>query len=206
MILTNRLFDRQPASKEAKSLYIFCEGLRREYQYFRFFREDNNSPLGLFKIAKENICKTKDNPKPKYKFQRNDEVWIVLDTDPDKGNSREKQINEIKKRCENLTGWYIVESNPCFEVWLYFHLHNSLEEFEEDDFCKSWKLIVNQSIEGGFDSRKHPIFIEEASINSENNYRNFNNRPLKGSTEVYRLAKSILTIMKDKIRAVKKKL
>ena len=60
MILTNRLFERQAPSREAKSLYIFCEGAKREYQYFEYFREidsrikvevnklnsdDNNSPL-----------------------------------------------------------------------------------------------------------------------------------------------------------------
>jgi len=28
MLLTNRLFERQPPSKEAKSIYIFCEGQR----------------------------------------------------------------------------------------------------------------------------------------------------------------------------------
>lgn len=59
MILTNRLFERQAPSREAKSLYIFCEGEKREYQYFEYFREidsrikvevnklgtgDNNSP------------------------------------------------------------------------------------------------------------------------------------------------------------------
>lgn len=66
MILTNRLFERQAPNREAKCLYIFCEGARREYNYFEYFREidsrikievnklkphDNNSPKGLYELA-----------------------------------------------------------------------------------------------------------------------------------------------------------
>ncbi len=101
MILTNRLFDREPPTKEAKSIYIFCEGLKREFGYFEYFREmdsrinievyklhphENNSPKGLFGIAKKCVLQSKENPNPKYKFQKNDEVWIVLDVDKDKMN------------------------------------------------------------------------------------------------------------------------
>lgn len=220
MILTNRLFERQPPSREAKSLYIFCEGIKREYQYFEYFREkdsrinlevyklnpeEDNSPLGLLKIAKKCILPSKDNPKPKFNFQPNDEVWIVLDSDPDRKNSRDKQINKVKKECEKQSKWFVTESNPCFEVWLFYHKNERYETFENDDMCTSWKQKVNNSIIGGFDSRRHPIFIEEAIVNSENNFNTSKSlRPLKGSTEMHSLAKSILSVMKSKIRAVKK--
>lgn len=74
MILTNRLFDRIEPLKEAKSIFIFGEGKKREYQYFQYFRSkdsrinievyplehsENNSPLGLLEIAKSSILKTK---------------------------------------------------------------------------------------------------------------------------------------------------
>lgn len=39
MIVTNRLFTRRPASREAKSIFIFCEGVKREVQYFEYFKE-----------------------------------------------------------------------------------------------------------------------------------------------------------------------
>lgn len=218
MILTNRLFERQPPSREAKSLYIFCEGAKREYQYFQYFREidsrikvevnklspdDDNSPNGLFYLAENSFHGTK----PKFQLQENDEVWIVLDTDPDKDNSREEQINEIKKKCKEKDNWFVVESNPCFEVWLFFHQNDKIETFESDDICKSWKEKVNGSYNGGFDSRKHPIFIEDASVNSENSFRsNESDRPLKGSSEVHFLAKSIISVIRAKIRAVKNKM
>lgn len=218
MILTNRLFERQAPSREAKSLYIFCEGAKREYQYFEYFREidsrikvevnklnpdENNSPKGLYDLAVSSFS----GNKPKFTLQENDEVWIVIDTDPDKSNSREEQIKEIKEVCQSKDNWFVVESNPCFEVWLYFHQNEKIEEFESDDICKSWKQKVNESYDGGFDSRRHPIFIEEAIQNAERNFDSDNsNRPLKGSTEVYLLAKSMFAVIKNKIRAVKNKL
>lgn len=218
MILTNRLFERQAPSREAKSLYIFCEGAKREYQYFEYFREidsrikvevnklnpdENNSPKGLYDLAVSSFS----GNKPKFTLQENDEVWIVIDTDPDKSNSREEQIMQIKEVCQSKDNWFVVESNPCFEVWLYFHQNEKIEEFESDDICKSWKQKVNESYDGGFDSRRHPIFIEEAIQNAERNFdSDKNNRPLKGSTEVYILAKSLFAVIKNKIRAVKNKL
>ncbi|SFB72638.1 RloB-like protein [Flexibacter flexilis DSM 6793] len=216
MILSNRLFERQAPSREAKSVYIFCEGARREYQYFNYFREidsrikvevnklksdENNSPKGLYELAENSFI----GEKPKFTIQENDEIWIVLDTDPDKANSRAEQIKQVKEDCQSKGNWFVVESNPCFEVWLFFHQNEKFEAFDADDFCKGWKQKVGE--QGGFDSRKHPIFIEEAIRNAERNYRtNENNRPLKGSSEVYLLAKSIFAVIKNKIRAAKNKL
>ncbi|SEA34790.1 RloB-like protein [Arachidicoccus rhizosphaerae] len=96
MILTNRLFERNVPSRNAKSIFIFCEGRRREYDYFKYFKEkdsrinieihkiapdDNNSPEGLFDIAVNAFCPIEEKGyKPKYDLIEGDEVWIVLDT------------------------------------------------------------------------------------------------------------------------------
>jgi hypothetical protein len=215
MILTNRLFERQAPNREAKCLYIFCEGARREYNYFEYFREidsrikivvnklkpnDNNSPKGLYELAETSFR----GVKPKYFFEEIDEVWIVLDTDPDKLNSRKEQIIKIKYNCSTKGSWFVVESNPCFEVWLFFHKNKQFSEFEFDNLCKSWKQKVNESYEGGFDSRKHPIFIEEAIKNAELSFKSdVIGGPTKGATEVYLLAKSIFNVIKNKIRIIK---
>lgn len=222
MILTNRLFDRNPPSREAKSIYIFCEGADREYQYFYYFMNidsrikieiyrldphEDNSPLGLYKIALNSIIESEVNPNPKYSFQENDEVWIVLDTDKDKEDSRKAQIETIRENISDKNDWFVVESNPCFEVWLFYHTHKTFKQFEGIENCKSWKQLVNESIKGGFDSRKHPIYIENATLNAETSFQlDDNNKPLIGSTEVYKLSKSILTIVKTKIKEALKKL
>lgn len=222
MILTNRLFERNPPSRDAKSIYIFCEGRRREFDYFSYFKEidsrinievnelapdDNNSPQGLFDIAINSICPTKNNSnQPKYNFIEGDEVWIVIDSDPDKDNSRLGQIEYIKTESAKIRDWYVVESNPCFEVWLYFHQDEILPDYPVPDTCKDWKLQVNKLIKGGFDSRRHPIFIEEAANNAKKSHETNNYVLDAGYTEVYRLGFSIIRILGEKIRAIKEKL
>lgn len=222
MILTNRLFERNPPSRDAKSLYIFCEGRRREYDYFKYFKEkdsrinievhkiasdDNNSPQGLFDIAVNAIYPTEKNRHhPKYNIIDGDEVWIVIDTDPDKDNSRTGQILNIKSESDKKQNWFVVESNPCFEVWLYYHQNNELPETPVPGTCDSWKTLVNQLVAGGFDSRKHPIFIEEATNNAKLAHEKNNRQLDTGYTEVYLLGVSIMTILSEKIRLIKSKL
>ncbi|MEM6816305.1 MAG: RloB family protein [Bacteroidota bacterium] len=222
MILTNRKFVREAPSRLAKSIYIFCEGAKREYQYFMYFKEmdsrinvevyqiktgDDNSPLGLLNIAKDNLLATEANPNPKYRLIDGDEVWIVLDTDKDKDESRKPQIETIYKECEKLSNWFVAQSNPCFEVWLYNHLKSDRPKFNNHEYCKAWKDLVNASLNGGFDSRKHPIYIEEATKNAEANYAEVeNNIPEIGCTQVFVLSKSILPLIKEKIDNVLKQL
>ena len=221
MLLTNRLFEREPPSKEAKSIYIFCEGAKREYQYFKYFVEmdsrinvepyklhphEDNSPRGLLNIAISCIIPTKDNPNPKYKFQTNDEVWIVTDVDEDKEESRKPQIEEVLTFCNENEGWNLVQSNPCFEVWLYNHLFDSIPKFEDDNICTKWKDLVNASFNGGFDSRRHPIYIQKAVENSKKNFQTNDNEPQKGCTELFRLGEGMLTILDEKIGKVLKEI
>jgi hypothetical protein len=217
MILTNRLFERIPPSREAKSIYIFCEGAKREFDYFVYFKEldsrinievhklhphQDNSPLGLLKIAQKCMIKSDSNPNPKYSFAKGDEVWLVLDIDEDRDKSRLPQIEFIKDKCDEMKNWFTVRSNPCFEVWLYYHSHPEKPEFKKMEKCQVWKQFVNDSIKGGFDSRKHPIYIQKACKNAENNFKIEDNIPNTGSTEVYHLANSIVPLLKEKLGKV----
>jgi len=217
MLLTNRKFEREEPSLTAKSLYIFCEGAKREKKYFQYFvkmdsrvnievydldDQEDNSPLGLLNIAENSTIATKENPSPQYDFQEGDEVWIVLDRDKDKLDSRAPQLAAIRAFCQDKPAWNMVQSNPCFEVWLYYHVFDTKPIFDGDDICESWKGWVNTKIPGGFDSRKHPIFIEQAAEHSKANYSATDDEPDKGSTEVHLLAENMLSILKEKIDKV----
>lgn len=221
MIITNRLFERVPANREAKSIYIFCEGAKREFDYFEYFKEldsrinievyklhphENNSPLGLLNIVEKCIIKSDENPNPKYSFIDGDEVWIVLDTDKDKELSRESQIEIIQKKCSELGNWNLAQSNPCFEVWLYYHLHSEKPDFANSEICAEWKQLVNTSINGGFDSRRHPIFIVTASKNATKNFIVIDGKPDIGCTEVFFLANTIIPLVGSKLEKVLKEI
>lgn len=214
MILTNRLFERVPPSRDARSIYIFSEGAVREFKYFQFFVErdsrinievyklgvhEDNSPLGLLKIAENCILRTNENPKPKYNFIEGDQVWIILDTDKDKTDSRTPQLKQIKSRLKERDSWFLSVSNPCFEVWLYYHLNPEKPKLDYPEKCQHWKRFLNESISGGFDTRKHPIYIETASSNAKLNFEIVEGLPSEGCTEVYLLADSIIPLLKEKI-------
>lgn len=213
MILPYRPFVREAPSREAKSVYIFCEGARREYDYFCYFKEldsrinvevykldphEDNSPLGLLNIVRECIEGDKEYP-PRYDFIDGDEVWIVLDVDKDLLNSRETQIELVKSECLERDDWHLTISNPCFEVWLYYHMHEQKPEVLPE-ISREWKQLVDSLIPGGFNSSRHPLLIEQASKNAERNHKVVGGFPDVGCTEVFHLADSILPLIRDKIK------
>lgn len=215
LLSKSRAFTRIPSRiGQAKSFYIFCEGVKREAQYFQYFREidsrvnvevyplkaeEDNSPNGLLEIAKFCMFGTATES-PKYNYQKGDEVWLVFDTDPDKYDSRAPQIANIREFCTDNTvqKWFTAESNPCFEVWLYYHKETKLVEFDEQDQCKAWKAQLTLLM-GGFNARKHPIYIETAAQNAAANFNKKEYSISIGSTEVYQLARSLLFILKPKL-------
>ncbi|MDX9804612.1 MAG: RloB family protein [bacterium] len=213
MIIRSREFKRNPPSRDAKKIYIFCEGKTRESEYFNFFEgldsrvsirvcflkgNENNTPEGLLNIAKEKM------PICSFEPENNDEVWIVFDTDADKFLSREPQINLVRDYCSKTKNWFHAESNPCFELWLYYHFAEK-PSFEGFHISKIWKSKLNEFICGGFDSRKYPLFIADAIENAKSNYIiNEAGRPIVGSTELFKLGETIYKMMSDKIDRMRK--
>jgi len=229
MLLSRRSFERHEPFKDSKCIYIFGEGVR-EFNYFKFFKEfdsrikievyplqsegENNSPSGLYNIACNSLLKPQDNPIPVYDDFRDwmDEIWIVLDTDIDRDSSRIPQIEQIRLACReenqrlSLTNefsdvWNIVESNPCFEVWLYYHVENEKPDFDGIEISSTWKSFLDTALKGGFDLRKHPQLIGDAIKNAELNYQEIDFKPGVACTQVYRLAKSIYPLILEKLTA-----
>jgi len=114
------------------------------------------------------------------------------------------QIKQIQGKCNELENWYLAQSNPCFEVWLYYHLHSGKPKFDNSEKCSEWKQLVNSSVKGGFDSRRHPIYIETASTNAEKNFKIDNEKLDIGSTDMYHLANAITHLVSSKLKKVLK--
>ncbi|MBC7553975.1 MAG: RloB domain-containing protein, partial [Taibaiella sp.] len=133
MLIRNFSYTRREPNRDAVVFYIFCEGKWTEPQYFNFFasrdsrirleiiaaeQHDNNSPDGLFEKAKNFISKSPNNPNPKYDLNAIDQVWFVIDTD-----DWQDKIPKLKKSCSEYENWFVAQSNPSFEIWLYYHFH-----------------------------------------------------------------------------------
>lgn len=206
MISKNRLYTRREPSRDAKLFIIYCEGKKREPQYFKYFKEissrinfeiieatqtGNNSPTGLYKQARNDLIPN-DSQNLKYEIIDDDEIWFVIDTD-----TWGSKISELKDSCIKHNNWFVAQSNPCFEVWLYYHKKNNKPNNFELLTSKDWKKVVDEIFPGGFDSRKHPIFIKNAITNSKNNFNNEEDELSKASTEVFKLAERFFPFVKN---------
>jgi hypothetical protein len=212
MLLSNRLFTRREPTRDAKSLYIFCEGKKREFQYFRYFQgldsrinlviyplkgDEDNSPTGLYDLAAQCLLKSGDNPDPQFELLAEDEVWFVIDTD-----TWGQKVEQLRVKCAGHKNWQLAQSNPCFEVWLYFHLFEEPANLQWADACHSWKEFLSAKIPGGFNSSKHPIYIAQAIDNAVKHYCVMENAPAIGSSEVHLLGRVIYSFCHKKIESV----
>ena len=203
MILKSRVYERKLPDRDATLFVIYCEGSRREHHYFRYFKEissrinvevipadsqGNNSPLGLYDQA----CRDIDGEgfSGKYELVEGDQVWFVIDTD-----AWGEAIPELKSLCRSRPGWFVAESNPCFEVWLYYHVFSDAAWTIPLQGCSEWKNLVNARIPGGFDSRKHPVLIGDALQNASVYFRAIGDEVLYGSTEVFKLSKAMYPLI-----------
>jgi hypothetical protein len=108
--------------------------------------------------------------------------------------------------CAQHSNWYIAQSNPCFEVWLYYHFEAQLPNFEGMETSKNWKNHVNSLVKGGFDARKHPVFIKTAMENAKEYYRSEDNLPALYATEMYKLGENIYPFVKEAIEQALKQM
>jgi len=87
----NRVYTRVDSSKDAKKIYIFCEGERKEIDYFKFF-QGFSSNIDIIPIPNDNgksdptklMEKAKKCIESKYILLSEellDQVWFVIDTD-----------------------------------------------------------------------------------------------------------------------------
>ncbi|GHU68920.1 hypothetical protein FACS189413_06850 [Bacteroidia bacterium] len=176
----NKIYEKLEPFKDVKKIYIFCEGEVTEIAYFKYF-QGFVSNIDIIPIpnekGKSDPEKLKENAelffygdKPKFIFsaKQEDEIWFVIDTD--KGNEGNK-IENLKSYCQSKNteyyGWFVAQSNPCFEIWQFYHFYDKKPDQAEVASYESFKKFVHDKIPGGFDNRKMPIEIQQAINNKE---------------------------------------
>lgn len=215
-----KIYQRVEVAKDAKKVYVFCEGEKTELQYFMYF-QGFSSNIDLIPIpsvdGKSDPVKLKEhadflffgndaNP-PRYLLSQEykDEIWFVIDTD--NWNEGDK-INQLKEYCSlkntSIGQWSIAQSNPCFELWFYYHFNSIKPEASEVEKHASFKQYVNHAVKGGFDCRWMPIEIEAAIFNSKGTLEILEGQPGLYSTEVHILGDIIVSFVKDQLDKAKK--
>ena len=212
-LVRSRRYERQEPLRDSRKIYIYCEGNKREFDYFRFFcglssnvniipipsKDGKTDPEKLMEAAREEFGINSDvSPKFTLDVSQQDNVWFVIDTD-----SWVSKITDLRNFCKNQNAgldneaWYVSQSNPSFEIWLYYHKFSEKPVKNDVDKYSSIKEFVDAQIPGGFDSRKHPAMIEAAIQNAKATYDEENQVLTRYSTEVFKLGQVILPFVKD---------
>jgi hypothetical protein len=112
-----------------KIIVLVYEGNNTEKIYFEKFKEDSkfdNEKIHLHSLARKKrdgksapkhvFNKLKREAKDEYNFDREDELWMLIDRD------KWIDIPEISALCKKEGNFYLALSNPCFEFWLLLHI------------------------------------------------------------------------------------
>ena len=200
-------YEKKAPFRDAFFLIIICEGKNREPQYFHFFN-GLSSRVKVIPIVSETgssprwLIEKAGAVEPELEINADkDRIWFVIDTD-----RWRNQLLEIRKECDKHHHWNVAQSNPCFEVWLYFHAKSNLPELIDITQCNRWKPHLPKVIKGGFNSDFHPASIEIAIENARKAFTFTGYFPDPGCTEVWKLAEELLAFIKKDLDKLKGKL
>lgn len=128
--------------RDTKLIVIATEGHKTEKQYFKIFENIRVQvvviPSNDNRSAPEYILDRLNNYSEAYQIGKNDEFWLMVDTD----RWGDKKLSEMSQEAFKKN-YFLAISNPCFEVWLYLHLGSISTNFTE---CKELKKMLRQKI------------------------------------------------------------
>lgn len=158
------------------------------------------------------------NSKYQLDYLSYDTVWFVIDTDT---WASEGKIATLRSFCQNnnsgivekysevktYPAWRVVQSNPSFEIWLYYHILSGIPNQEVVDSYPTFKAFVGSAISGGFNFQSDPVKVDKAVENSKATFKRDDVGELAlYSTEVYELAEVIVPLVKPQLARLKGKM
>ena len=229
MIVRRKEYAKREPSRDAHKIYIVCEGKGTEPDYFSFFEglssnlqlitippDEGTDPLKLMERAKDILLG--ENRKYTIDYRQGDSIWFVIDTDT---WEKEGKIVPLRNFCESLNvefpkqydeakaycAWNVAQSNPSFEIWLYYHFYENKPAEEDVPKKMSFKEFVTSNIKGGFDFQRDPVRLYDAITNAKNNYSQDDAGKLAlYSTGVYGLGEEIHKFVRNELAKLRNKL
>jgi hypothetical protein len=199
----NREYKKGGPFRDASLFIIACEGAKREANYFKLFnekstrirvvvREGSNSGEDPGKSAPNwlldwAICKVEE-----FGLGENDSLWFVSDVD----RWTQKSLRILNEECKKNKNWYIVLSNPCFEVWLFLHISDISKS--TSCTCKELKNEIHKLTRGNTHVETLIKNIDIAVIRAKKaDHDPSHYLPSQKITKVYILAEKLIEIVKN---------
>jgi hypothetical protein len=193
--------------RDYKLFAIACEGGKREPGYFRVFQYlSNKIKVDIIeeKVRDEELLhKFETKSAPKWVLHRaisyieqeglidEDQLWFVMDVD----RWDLEQLRKIAEYCTEHKNWHFVLSNPCFEIWLYFHKKPEVTSGSLHS-CSDFKNEISNLEKGGYHPLKFISYLPEAIKNATKCDSDLNHYFPKGKeTKVYKLGEAIIEVV-----------
>lgn len=191
-----RDYGKKKPTRDTYKIYIVCEGEVTEPEYFEFFeglssnlqvitipsKEGKTDPLKLMESAKNLFLG--DNNEFTIDYKQHDKIWFVIDTDK---WEKENKIKPLRDFCtqqnkfisiqydeiKSYTAWNVAQSNPCFEIWYYYHFYETPpKDFEGKVKFKTYlNIVLNRDFKiDRYDPERHPKDLETAIKNAKDNF------------------------------------
>ena len=230
MITRRKDYSKKEPSRDSHKVYVVCEGTETEPNYFGFFEglssnlqiiilppENGTDPVKLMELAESIFFG--DDRRYTVDYSQNDRVWFVIDTDSweregkidvlrsfcaEKNSDISKQFDEVK----SYSAWNVAQSNPSFEIWLYYHFYDVRPTEAEVEKYVTFKDFLHHSISGGYNYDKDPVRLSDAIVHSKKNYsmQEGTYSPERYSTEMHFLGNEIYSFVRNDIDRLRNKI
>ena len=88
-------------------------------------------------------------------YEHGDTMWFVIDTDKweEQGkiaplrefcSQQNASISDALDEVKTYQAWNVAQSNPSFEIWLYYHIYDKKPDTEDVEKCASFKAFLTR--------------------------------------------------------------
>lgn len=208
-------YAKHPGTIETRLFFIVSGGEKRERNYFHLLLQNENcirrvkivfvscnnqgyNPSQMGNLAQDYLQAGVFNSK--YTIESEDKIYLVSDVD----EYREQLIEQINLSKRNSKLQWVI-SNPCFEIWLYYHFFShpfddlkaglSISEKQRSQWLKK---KLNQLRKGGINPVEAFKYARVAITNSSKFFRiDEDGIPVDYATQMHVLATDVLNSMGD---------
>ena len=146
-------------------------------------------------------------------YENGDTVWFVIDTDKFEELNKIQPLRDFCNEKNDAIpiklkykAWNVAQSNPCFEIWLYYHLMKTPPK-DYDANKENFKTYFNRFFSNEFSFDRHPVYLQDAIQNAKTNFKTDKDGKITMfSTEMHLLGTEILGFVKRDLGKLKNKL
>lgn len=207
-------YSKDDANVSTAILFVLSGGEEREKAYlkpinfakkivvaFKSKRNQGLKPKELDTLAKQIVKNHQfDTDTQTYHFEKDDSLYVLQDVD-----EFSKDIQRILNDQQSKQVLWLI-SNPCFEMWLYYHyiddepksLLSDMEKLTTAQRSQWLKNKLNDLVSGGINPTKALEHLQEAIDRSRRYYAEENAIPLLYATQMDKLAERVIALDSDK--------